>query len=134
VEQLLEEVWVGGPAAVALNAGWGPGGGVPPPYAATAASFLDVYVFMPVALQGLLGSQEGAVVRVVESRGAAAADAAPWRVLQQRPSGEFVQIASTRRRPGQEELEVAFINASASRSPLTAVAKFFRGLGGQGKK
>lgn len=42
-----------------------------------------------------------------------------------------VQVGSMTRRPRPDDLELAFINASAATSPLTKTVKFFKGFGGK---
>jgi hypothetical protein len=113
--------------------------------------------------QGLLGPKEGAVLRVAEP--GQPISKAPWRILLKEADKGFVQVRTNvsasglqsagekfqpltplraavqqvgamTRRPAPDELELAFINASAAASPLTKTAKFLRGLvpGQQGKK
>ncbi|GIL93574.1 hypothetical protein Vretimale_19992 [Volvox reticuliferus] len=126
VEQLLDEVWVG-PAAVILNPQWAQQGiTLPTEYQRVVESIAIVYSFLPCAVQGLLGSKEGAVLRMIEP-GAAAAGGSSWRILL-KERDEYVQVGAMTRRPTSGDLELAFINAAAASSPLTKTAKFLRGL------
>ncbi len=45
----------------------------------------------------------------------------------------WMQVGAMGRRPTGEDLELAFINASAASSPLTKTAKFLKGLMPKGK-
>lgn len=54
---------------------------------------------------------------------------APWQILKKKGWGnEWRQIGQMARRPGNQELENAFANASASDSPITAGLKAVRQL------
>lgn len=119
--KLLGQAW-SGPAAVLLNAA-PPAPSAPEldAYRSLVESFDMVWCFLPVAIKGLLGSKEGAVLR----RGTSAD--AKWVILQQE-RGQWLQVGQSRTRPGNEELELAFLNASAASSPLTAAARFVRGV------
>ncbi|KAG2482133.1 hypothetical protein HYH03_018919 [Edaphochlamys debaryana] len=126
MEQLLDEVWAG-PAAVVLNPEWAQQGKqVPPEYAAVVGSVDVVYAFLPCAIQGLIGTKEGAVLRTAEG-GAKGGKGAPWRILLQEKD-QFMQVGAMTRRPTPSDLELAFLNASAAASPLTKAAKFVKGL------
>lgn len=125
LEQLVDEVW-SGPAVLVLNPGWSQGDGlaaVPRGYAGLVDSFDVVYSFLPCAIQGLLGPKQGAVMRT----GEAGSSKAPWRILYLLDD-KFVQVGAMPRRPSPDDLQLAFINASAATSPLANTARFLKGL------
>ena len=133
VEQLLEEAWAG-PAAVLLNPGWQQAGAgaaaVPKEFEALARSFEVAYSFQPIAVQGIVGAREGAVLRrpAGSGGGGGGGGAGQWQILSQQRDGRFVQVGQMKRRPAQSDLEIAFMNASAASSPLTGAVKGARGL------
>ncbi|KIY97141.1 hypothetical protein MNEG_10820 [Monoraphidium neglectum] len=118
VEQLVQEVW-SGPCAVALNPSWGEG--VPREYEAVVRSFEVAYSFMPVAIKGLVGGQEGAVLRRTAKGGSLAG--VPWQILTVQRDGRFLQVGQMKTRPKQSDLELAFMNASAASSPITGAVR-----------
>jgi hypothetical protein len=64
-----------------------------------------------------------------------ATDGPLWRILYQvGSSGKHVQIGQSKTRPSSDDLQVAFINASAAQSPLSAAARGVKGLFGGGNK
>jgi hypothetical protein len=64
-----------------------------------------------------------------------AVDGPLWRILYQvNNSGKHVQIGQTKSRPTSDDLQLAFINASAAQSPLSAAARGVKGLFGGGNK
>jgi hypothetical protein len=54
--------------------------------------------------------------------------AAPWQILKQGWGTKWKRIGQMPRRPGNQDLEMAFANASASESPITAGLKAVRQL------
>lgn len=121
VEQLTTEVHQGA-SIVLLNADWSPG--LPQAYQRTISSFDTAYCFMPLAIQGLLGTKEGALLRALDDPGAADV---PWRIFYS-SGGQLAQVGQTKTRPSPDDLQLAFMNAAAAESPLTRTVKFFRGL------
>jgi len=132
VEQLVAETW-SGPAACLVNADLLTAGGVPDAQREFVSQVGCAWAFQPVEVKGLLGNMTGAALKT-----AGPGDAGAWRILMSKPEvgGEqMVQIGQMRRRPSPSDLELAFINANASASPLTKLAGGLRGvLGGVGKK
>ncbi len=123
VEQLVQEVW-SGPCAVVLNPTWHEG--LPREYEAVVRSFEVAYSFTPISIKGLVGGQEGAVVRRAGRGGALAG--APWQILATQRDGRFLQVGQMKKRPAQSDLELAFMNASAAKSPLTGAVKSAKSL------
>eukprot|EP00877_Chromochloris_zofingiensis_P014443 jgi/Chrzof1/9252/UNPLg00219.t1 len=124
VEQLVDEVW-SGPFVLLLNPTWQTAA-IPAQYTEVADSFLVVYSFLPISIKGLVGNKEGAVLRVIKSN--SELNSAYWNVLWMDKPGRFVRVARTKHRPQQSDLELAFMNASASASPLTSAVKGFKSL------
>ena len=52
----------------------------------------------------------------------------PWQILKKGWGDNWKRIAQMSRRPGSQDLELAFVNASASESPITAGLKAVRQL------
>jgi hypothetical protein len=76
--------------------------------------------------QGLVGGQEGAVLRRPARPGALAG--VPWQILVEQRGGRFLQVGQMKRRPTQSDLELAFMNASAAKSPLTGAVRSAKSL------
>jgi hypothetical protein len=139
VEQLLEEVWAPGsgaassssssPPALVLNPGWAERGGtaVPREYERLADSFEVAYSFCPVAISGLVRGKQGAVL--LNRGGGDKKASGAWRILcESSTEGRFVQIGQARARPSDDDIQAAFLNASAAASPLTKAVKAAKGL------
>jgi len=124
VEQLVQEVWAG-PCAVVLNPTWHDG--LPREFDAVVRSFEVAYSFMPISVKGLVGGQEGAVLKRGAAKGGALASI-PWQILAAQRDGRLLQVGQMKRRPAQSDLEVAFMNASAAKSPLTGAVKSAKSL------
>ncbi|KAF5841373.1 hypothetical protein DUNSADRAFT_13241 [Dunaliella salina] len=130
-DQLVQEVWTGS-GALLVNSEFA----VTPLTEASSdlqpflQSLATVYAFQPVAVKGLLGNMEGAVLKRVESGDPGAT---PYKMLKQ-VKGEFVQIGQSLKRPDNDDLEATFINASAAQSPLTKAARAIRGVFSKDKK
>eukprot|EP00873_Tetraselmis_striata_P009510 jgi/Tetstr1/429774/TSEL_019641.t1 len=110
--------WSGG-VAVMLNPGWDP---FKPPSAQREliASFQTVYSFLPVAMKIFVKTVEGAVFKLVD-RGDPADT--PWQIFQLQ-GGALQPIGRQAERPSNENLEIAFANASAASSPLRNLNPF----------
>lgn len=78
----------------------------------------------PSPRQAFIVTQEGAVFRWVR-RGSPGGT--PWRIFAMEGRA-WTPVARMDRRPGGEDIEAAFYNASAAKSPLTGAAKFLGGL------
>ena len=52
----------------------------------------------------------------------------PWQILKKGWGDNWKRIGQMSRRPGSQDLELAFVNASASESPITAGLKAVRQL------
>ena len=154
VEQLIEEVWAPGagsssssssssslPPVLVVNPGWAERGGpaVPREFERLVDSFNVAYSFCPVAISGLVRGKQGAVLldrgRGSGSGSGSAGDKACWRILcESNVEGRFVQIGQARVRPSDDDIQAAFLNASAAASPLTKAVKAARGMFGGGKE
>jgi hypothetical protein len=73
-----------------------------------------------------VGGQEGAVLRRASKGGALSA--VPWQILVEQRGGRFLQVGQMKRRPSQSDLELAFMNASAAKSPLTGAVRGAKSL------
>ena len=137
-------------------------GGPPPPAPAAAAAaaaavpasvltgtngggwpeFEVVYCFLPLAIKGLFGSSEGALVRcraIPRAAGvtkggtrSSGAGQSPWVVFMQREGG-LRPCAALASRPDATELETLMYAASVATSPLAKSVNFMRSLVGGGK-
>lgn len=92
VEQLVADTWTG-PAAVLLNASFlSPGTSVPAAQQPFVSNFGTAYCFQPVEIKGLLGSINGAVVKV----SGPGADGPLWRICMSKQGvssdGNMVQV------------------------------------------
>jgi len=153
VEQLLDEVWAPPspssssassssppPPVVVINPGWAERGGagvLPREYERLGDSFAVAYSFCPVAISGLVRGKQGAVLlnRGDKTGGGGGGGngggtaAAAWRILcETNVEGRFVQIGQARTRPSDDDIQAAFLNASAAASPLTKAVKAARGV------
>jgi len=130
-DQLVQEVWTGS-GALLVNSEFAvtPLTEASPDLQPFLQSLATVYAFQPVAVKGLLGNMEGAVLKRVE-RGDPGQT--PYKMLKQ-VKGEFVQIGQSLKRPDNDDLEATFINASAAQSPLTKAARAIRGVFSKDKK
>jgi hypothetical protein len=144
VEQLIDEVWApassssslpsSSPPVVVVNPGWAERGGpaVPRGFERLVDSFDVAYSFCPVAISGLVRGKQGAVLL---DRGRDNKGACCWRILcESNVEGRFVQIGQARARPSDDDIQAAFLNASAAASPLTKAVKAARGVFGKGGK
>ena len=103
-------------------------------------AFEVVYCFLPLAIKGLFGSSEGALVHCRAVPRAAAkggtrssgAGKSPWVVFMQR-EGSLRPCAALASRPDAAELENLMYAASAATSPLAKSVNFMRSLMGGGK-
>ena len=90
-------------------------------------TFEIAYSFLPLSIQGLLGStSNGAVFRSVE--GAKTPAAVPWRIylMDEDPPK---QIAETTKRPGDAEIETTLYNSMAQESPINQGIRAVRTAG-----
>lgn len=119
-------------AAVLVNAEWDPAM-LPAASRALVRPFKTVYAYQPLQVQMFVVKQEGAVLKYAAD---VAPDAAPWRIFT-RSGDRFVQVGRMTRRPAQEDVEFALVNAVAAQSPLTrgirGVREALGKLGGGGK-
>lgn len=89
----------------------------------------------------MVSSQEGAVFRINSGSGgtprassgfgvgSSPDSEAAWRLFMKQPYGNgWEAVGRMQRRPSSEEIEIAFYNASAAKSPLAQGAKFLRDL------
>jgi Domain of unknown function (DUF1995) len=142
VEQLLGR-WRGS-VCILLNAEWAPLaaeedlGSIDSVHTAFVRSFQVVYCFMPLLIKAfVVSTQEGAVFRCVGGNtkksgfsgdgGGDELTGDPWRIFMNKDNS-WEPVARMQRRPSSTDVEVSFYNASAANSPLTAGAKFFKGL------
>lgn len=58
----------------------------------------------------------------------------PWQILKQGWGNNWKVIGQMQRRPSSEDLELAFLNASAAESPITAGIKAVKQLAPSKKK
>lgn len=90
-------------------------------------TFEIAYSFLPLSIQGLLGStSNGAVFKSIE--GAKTPAAVPWRVylMDEDPPK---QIAETQKRPGDAEIETTLYNSMAQESPINQGIRAVRSAG-----
>ena len=144
-----------GPMAVMINPRWSEDQAIAGLDASSAKrqsildSFETVYCFMPIMIKAFVfNAQEGALFRFVarqmdggdaetsvpgfasdESTGkdANSDEASLWRIFV-RKKNSWEAIARMPRRPSSTDIEVAFYNAAAAESPLTAAAKFLKNV------
>ena len=96
-----------------------------------ANSFSVVYSYLPLSIQGLVGTaQEGAVFKCVRG---GAPEGSPWRILVKDEGEAYQQVGAMQRRPQQEDLEAALYNAAAAKSPVNKSIGAFRGLAEKAK-
>lgn len=125
VFELVSEIWRG-EVVVLLSPQWGKD--VPEELEGFRRTFEVVYSFLPLAMQGLLGKKEGALLKWVKEKNTTA----KWRIFVKGGDGEFKCVGQQVERPKDEELELAMYNASAAESPVTKGIQYLRNLtGGQ---
>ncbi|GMH33498.1 hypothetical protein BSKO_01332 [Bryopsis sp. KO-2023] len=125
VFDLIDENWRG-EAVVLVNPEWGQD------FLDENKQFCDsfdvVYSFLPLAVQGMLGTKEGAMLRWVKEKN----KTVMWRIFVKERDGGFKCVGRQATRPADSELELAMYNASAADSPVTQGIKFVRNLVGGG--
>lgn len=92
-------------------------------------SFEVCYCFMPLAVKGIFGSSEGAVLKFV--RGGAPAGT-PWVVLKSE-NGQMRRITTAKERPTAEQLETIMYASMAANSPVSKSIQFVQSLMGKSK-
>jgi len=108
-----------GPVAIMLNPGWNPFE-QPSSQKELLDSFQTVYSFLPVAMKIFVSTVEGAVFkRVVKGD----PTDTPWEIFQLQGE-KWMPIGRQAERPSNENLEVAFANASAAASPFKKLNPF----------
>ncbi|CAL8470970.1 g10512 [Coccomyxa elongata] len=129
-EELLRK-WRGR-VVILLNPEWAEGQSVPSNHTAFVKSFEVVYCFQPIAIQAfIVTTTQGAVSkRVVKGQ----SGQAPWQILKQGWGNNWKIIGQMQRRPTSQDLELAFLNASAAESPITAGIKAVKQLAPSKKK
>jgi len=131
VEELLYKCR-GATLVCATNPRWDD---VDPPeeYRGMIRNFTVLYSFVPLSIQGLLGTLDGCVFKYAGGTGAP--EAAAYRVFLTDADQEsgYKQIGQMSRRPGPGDLETVIYNAQAAQSPITKAAKGISGLFGNRK-
>jgi len=112
-----------GAALVLLNAGWDTEH-PPEEHRAFVRSFKVVYSFLPLQVQLVMVTQEGAVLKCALD---GSPDAAPWRTFVVR-GGVHEQVGRMTKRPTSEDIELIMVNASAAQSPINQGIKGARGF------
>lgn len=129
-EELLKR-WRGR-VVILLNPEWAEGQSVPSSHTAFMKSFEVVYCFQPIAIQAfIVTTTQGAVSkRVVKGQ----SGQMPWQIMKQGWGNNWKVIGQMQRRPTSQDLELAFLNASAAESPITAGIKAVKQLAPSKKK
>lgn len=112
-------------ALIVVNGGWSPEA-LPVNFAAFCRTFKTAYAFQPLAIQLLVVTQEGALLRIANEKGTGI-DATPWRVVVRKGDG-WNQVGQMMRRPTGEELDAILVNAAAAQSPINEGIKGARGF------
>lgn len=121
VLELVSEVWRG-EVVVLLSPQWGKDPSEE--LEGFKRTFDVVYSYLPLAMQGLLGKKEGALLKWVKEKNATA----KWKIFVKEGDGEFKCVGQQVERPKDEDLELAMYNASAAESPVTKGIQFLRNL------
>ncbi|CAI5952505.1 unnamed protein product [Closterium sp. NIES-64] len=132
---LLNPAWASAPAASADSE-------IPSSLVADFVKEFDVvYCFMPLAVQGLFGGNEGALMRVVggadagagASAGAGSGGPVPWVLLTQKKGESAMRpLTALPTRPDAERIETVLYAAVAKDSPISKGVQFFKAMLGQG--
>ncbi|CAI7881824.1 unnamed protein product [Closterium sp. NIES-53] len=132
---LLNPAWASAPAASADSE-------IPSSLVADFVKEFDVvYCFMPLAVQGLFGGNEGALMRVVvgadagagASAGAGSGGPVPWVLLTQKKGESAMRpLTALPTRPDAERIETVLYAAVAKDSPISKGVQFFKAMIGQG--
>ncbi|GJP71164.1 hypothetical protein CLOP_g2010 [Closterium sp. NIES-67] len=133
---LLNPAWASAPAAAAAAAA----GGADASSSLVAdlvKEFDVVYCFMPLAVQGLFGGNEGALMRVVGGADGggpgAVASPVPWVLLTQKKGESAMRpLTALPARPDAERIETILYASVASDSPISKGVQFFKAIIGQG--
>ena len=109
--------------AALLNPGWE---ALAPP--AGLSNFSASYAFVPLAVQGFLGSTTTAGVMLCARVPGGPAQPL-WRIYKDESGrGDFAVVGRAQKRPGPRDLEDAFYNSAAASSPVTKGVAAIRGM------